>query len=201
MTTPSEKKKPDGRRLRSAESRRRIVEAMRELIREGIVAPRAEEVAVRANVGLRSVFRHFDDMESLYREIADAILAEVEPMLDLPEPSGNVPDLLSEMIARRVRLFERIMPFRSAADVHLHRSPFLVEDRKRMNEMLRTAMRTTLPAGLRKDRALLDALDAVLSFEFWRRLRQDGQLSTIQARRIVERTAFSLTDTMPDRKT
>lgn len=197
MTPPPGKQKQDGRRLRSEVSRRRIVEAMRELIREGSVAPRAEEVAARADVGLRSVFRHFDDMESLYREIAEAMLLEVTPMLNLPQPAGTTAEIIAEMIDRRIKLFERIMPFRTAADVHLHRSPFLLEDRLRMNEMLRKAMRSALPAELRKDRTLLDALEAVFSFEFWRRLRWDQQLSPAQARRAVELTVSSLVNAKP----
>ena len=192
MTVSPLKPKEDGRRLRSAASRRRIVEAMRDLIREGIVSPRAEEVAVRADVGLRSVFRHFDDMESLYREINDLILADVAPMLELPPPSGTVEQILAEMIDRRAKLFERIMPFRVAADMNAHRSPYLGEERNKMNATFREIMRAVLPAAIRKDRVTLDALDAVLSFDFWRRLRSEQRLSVAQARRVVEVTAAPL---------
>ena len=59
----------DGRRRRSQRSRDRIVTAMIDLVEAGAITPSAEEVAARAEVGLRSVFRHFRDMESLYREI------------------------------------------------------------------------------------------------------------------------------------
>ncbi|HCX66572.1 MAG TPA: transcriptional regulator, partial [Rhodobiaceae bacterium] len=177
---------------RSAASRRRIVEAMRDLIREGTLSPRAEEVAARANVGLRSVFRHFDDMESLYREIGDLIVADVTPMLELPPPSGTADEILAEMIARRTKLFERIMPFRVAADIHSHRSPYLMQERRIMNESLREIMRSALPAAIRKDRVAVDALDAVLSFDFWRRLRSEQRLSIAQARRVVEATAAPL---------
>lgn len=200
MTPTPGKPKQDGRRLRSEMSRRRIVEAMRELIREGIVAPHAEEVAARADVGLRSVFRHFDDMESLYREIADAMIDEVSPMLELPPPSGGVDEILAEMIDRRAKLFERIMPFRIAADVHMHRSPFLLEDRRRMNELLRKAMRAALPAELRKDRTQFDALEAAMSFEFWRRLRSDQQLSVAQAKRVMDMTVAGVSNVKPYRK-
>lgn len=192
MPATQSQKKQDGRRLRSAASRRRIVEAMRDLIREGTVSPRAEEVAARADVGLRSVFRHFDDMESLYREIGDLILVDVAPMLELPPPSGTVHEILEEMIDRRAKLFERIMPFRVAADMNAHRSPFLADDRARMNTAFRDIMRSALPAAIRKDRVLVDALDAVLSFDFWRRLRVDQRLSISQARRVVEATAAPL---------
>ncbi|MFM8818949.1 MAG: TetR/AcrR family transcriptional regulator, partial [Phenylobacterium sp.] len=56
---------PDGRRRRGLDSRDRIIAAMLDLAREGEVAPGAERVAARAEVGLRTVFRHFRDMDSL----------------------------------------------------------------------------------------------------------------------------------------
>ena len=178
-------KSKDGRRLRSEASRLRIVEAMRDLIREGHVAPRAEDVAARADVGLRSVFRHFDDMETLYREIAAPMVAEQLPPADAP-------DLLEQLVARRARLFEKIMPLRISADVHAHTSPFLRDDRRWMNDAFRTILRTALPAALTTDRTLLDAFDAAMSFEFWRRLRDDQGLTVAQARRTMERTVAAL---------
>ncbi len=192
MSSSKEKPKPDGRRLRSEASRLRIVEAMRDLVREGQVAPRAEDVAARANVGLRSVFRHFDDMETLYREIAALMRTELAPLLAEQLPPADAPDLLEQLVARRAKLFEKIMPLRLAADVHSHTSPFLREDRHWMNESLRAILRASLPAALTKDRALLDAFDAAMSFEFWRRLREDQNLSVAQARRVVERVAEAL---------
>jgi len=186
----TEPKSKDGRRLRSEASRLRIVEAMRDLIRDGQVAPRAEDVAARADVGLRSVFRHFDDMESLYREIAALMHTEQQPPTDAP-------DLLEQLVARRAKLFEKIMPLRIAADVHSHTSPFLREDRHWMNEALRGILRGSLPAALTRDRTLFDALDATMSFEFWHRLREDQGLSVAQAKRVMEKTAKALAAAAP----
>ena len=60
---------------------------MLELVRAGVIAPTAEEVAARANVGLRTVFRRFKDMESLYVEMSLAISHKVAPLLDeAPSP-------------------------------------------------------------------------------------------------------------------
>ena len=55
----------DGRRQRSLTSQRRIVEAMLALVGEGHLTPSAELVAERAEVGLRTVFRQFKDMDTL----------------------------------------------------------------------------------------------------------------------------------------
>jgi AcrR family transcriptional regulator len=165
---------------------------MRDLIREGVISPRAEEVAARADVGLRTVFRHFDDMETLNREIAALALFEVAPMLDLPAPSGTLEERLETMVDRRAKLFEKLMPFRISADVNMHRSAYLREDRNRMNAAIREATRAALSDELRKDRTLLEAVDAVLSFDFWHRLRNEQNLSIAQAKRVMEMTARAL---------
>ena len=74
----------DGRRARGQANRNKLVAAMIELVREGSIAPTAEQVAARANVALRTVFRHFDDMESLYREIDTEIMQLITPLISTP---------------------------------------------------------------------------------------------------------------------
>ena len=54
-------KKPDGRLLRSERSRQQIIDATQELVNEGVLVPTAQIVADRAEVGIRTVFRHFAD--------------------------------------------------------------------------------------------------------------------------------------------
>ncbi|WP_415427269.1 TetR/AcrR family transcriptional regulator, partial [Staphylococcus borealis] len=72
----------DGRRRRSQDSRARIVQAMLDLVREGDVSPSAELVAARADVGLRTVFRHFSDLDSLYREMSAVISSELMALVE-----------------------------------------------------------------------------------------------------------------------
>lgn len=60
-------------------SRANIVAAILALVGNGKVNPSAARVAERAEVELRSVFRHFDDMDALYREMGDVIEARVRP--------------------------------------------------------------------------------------------------------------------------
>ena len=66
MTTVSTSAAPDGRRQRSEGSKQAIIEAMLEMIGEGILIPSAQQVSDRAGVGIRSVFRHFENMESIF---------------------------------------------------------------------------------------------------------------------------------------
>ena len=71
---------------------------MLELVREGRMAPTAEEVAKRAEVGLRTVFRRFKDMESLYAEMSVAINQKVESVIGGSTDGNNWQDNLSKMV-------------------------------------------------------------------------------------------------------
>src|SRR3546814_6231042 len=62
----------DGRTLRAMRTREAIFDATFSLIDEGDLRPTAPRVAERAGVSVRSVFQHFDDLESLHAEIGRA---------------------------------------------------------------------------------------------------------------------------------
>jgi AcrR family transcriptional regulator len=182
----------DGRTVRRHRNRRRIVAAMLELVRAGAISPSAEEVAERAGVGLRTVFRHFDDMDSLYREMAEAMREELQPIVDLPFQSLDWKGRLGEMVDRRARLFERAMPFKNAADVHRHRSPFLRKDYESIRSAERHALEAALPPALKNDRNFVEALDHALSFSTWQHLRRDQKLAPAQARQTIGYTVRAL---------
>jgi TetR/AcrR family transcriptional regulator of autoinduction and epiphytic fitness len=55
----------DGRVLRGERNREAIVEALLELYQEGDPQPPARAIAERAGVSLRTVFQHFNDMDTL----------------------------------------------------------------------------------------------------------------------------------------
>jgi AcrR family transcriptional regulator len=183
LSTPIEL---DGRRQRSETSRRRIVHAMLELIGAGDISPSAESVAARAGLGLRTVFRHFENMESLYQEINAAMTEELRPVMQAPFGSPDWRGRLGEMMERRVRIFERIMPFKIAADVHRHQSPFLARKGEEMTREQRAALAKIVPDQQRSDDVMFEALDLLLSFETWRRLRKDQKLSVVRARRTLD---------------
>jgi AcrR family transcriptional regulator len=182
----------DGRLQRSEASRERIVKAMLELVGEGDVSPSAESVAVRAKVGLRTVFRHFENMESLYREINARIVSEVRPIAETPFRSADWKKQLDELIDRRVRIFERIMPFKAAGEVHRHHSEFLAAQAAEFTREQRNVLVRLLPREQRADAILVESLDLVFSFEAWRRLRKDQKLSPARARQVLEHLVRAL---------
>lgn len=181
----SDTSRPDGRRRRGEDNRAKIVEAMLALIRDGQYAPSAEVVATRADVSLRTVFRHFEDMDSLYREIASPVEAELRAMAARPFKATDWQGRVIEMVSRRSEGFERLSPFRRAADVHRHDSAMMAADAARFVMVMREILRAQLPETLREG-DLFEALDWVLAIESWMRLRREQGLTIKRAREVQE---------------
>ncbi len=176
----------DGRRRRGQDNRARIVAAMLDLIRSGDVSPSAEQVAQQADVGLRTVFRHFADMDSLYREMSEVIEAEMRAMAAQPFLATDHRARVIELVARRGAVFERVAPFKRASEVLRHRSRFLQTDDDRLVAALREILERELPAEVAGDRLRLEVLDLLLSWESWARLRFVQNLTTAETRRVLE---------------
>lgn len=167
----------DGRRRRGQNNRARIVTAMLEIIRTGDMSPSAEQVAARADVGLRTVFRHFKDMDSLYSEMSVAIADELRAVVGTPFQSVDWKDRVLELVDRRAFAFEKIAPFKHASEAYRHRSRFLSEDSSNLVLALRQILVRELRPPLTDDPLKVEALDLLLSFEAWSRLRREQGLS------------------------
>jgi AcrR family transcriptional regulator len=181
----------DGRRQRSLDSRARIVAAMIELTREYGAPPSAEQVAGRAGVGLRSVFRHFQDMESLYREMSRPIQAELQAWAQRPFKGATWQARVLELVERRGAVFEKVMPLRRASDTIRHSSPELQADNAKLTAALRSILSGLIPKGA-VEGPTFEALELLLSFEAWIRLRREQNLSPLQARRVLRKTVSAL---------
>ncbi|MFP6808667.1 MAG: TetR/AcrR family transcriptional regulator [Pseudomonadales bacterium] len=177
----------DGRRLRSRDSKLKIVAAMLELVREGRIAPTAEEVAQRANVGLRTVFRRFKDMESLYAEMAVAISDQLAPIIDVALGDNNWPQNFIQLVQRRLKVYEIIRPYRVAEEVLKFQSNILQKHHLDIVRAERVKLKSVLPKSLTKDLIMLEALEAVLSFDMWNQLRSDQNLSAEEGGDVVNR--------------
>lgn len=182
----------DGRRLRSEASRLRIVEAMIALVSEGLTMPPAEAVATRAGVGLRTVFRLFEDMDGLYRGMQAVMTERLGGLLDAPIEAGDWRQALDILIDRRAEAFEMLLPLQIAADGPRMRSAALREGRARLVQNQRDTLLAVLPAAVKTELQLADALDLALSFEAWRRLRTDQRLDIPGAKAVLRRLAHAL---------
>jgi AcrR family transcriptional regulator len=182
----------DGRVRRSERSRQAIVEAMLDLVGSGILRPTAQQVADRAGVGIRSVFRHFSEMDTLYAAMDSRIAGEAARIAAAGDRSGSLTQRVGGLVRQRSALFERVAPYKRAANLSRWRSRFLRERHQRMQRLLRADLLTWLPELAHVSADLLEAVDLATSFEAWDRLRGDRQVSQKTAAAAVERTLRAL---------
>lgn len=187
----------DGRARRAQRSGDAIVEALYDLIGEGVLDPTAQQVAARAGVGMRTVFRRFSDKERLFAEMDARLSAEALPLLRAAAAPGTLRERAAAMVARRAALFERIAPYKRAGNVKRWRSPFLADRHLLLVRVLRADLRQSLPEIRRAPAALGDALELATSFEAWDRLRSEQRLAPARARAAVERIVSALLHDLP----
>lgn len=185
ITTAGDGMRIDGRRERSRSSHKRIVAAMMDLIEGGDLMPSAARVAEEAGVGLRTVFRHFDDMDSLYREISRIIAERIWPVITAPYDDTDWRANIRDLTRRRARVFETMLPFRLAANVKRFQSPYLMGQYAQVVTMERDLVLRLLPDDVRAGRYRVEALCATLSFQNWRAIRQDQGPSVEDAGAVV----------------
>jgi AcrR family transcriptional regulator len=182
----------DGRKHRSQRSQARIVNAMLELVAQGNPEPSADQIADIAKVGRRSVFRHFNDMDTLYREMTDSIARSMGSIVLQPFQAADWEGRILELVDRRAIGFEKMKPFLLAGQVHRHRSPFLKASHAQFVQMLRQILLGLLPKKIARNADLVEALDMLLSFETWSRLREDQGLSIARSKRVLKQAIRSM---------
>jgi AcrR family transcriptional regulator len=195
---PAPAPRTDGRRERSKSSRARIVAAMLDLVERGDVQPSAARVADEAGVGLRTVFRHFDDMDSLYREMTEVIEARVMPLVLRPYGASDWRDNLRELAKRRAEVFEAILPFRISANIKRYQSPYLMAEYVRMMKLERQFVTVLLPPAVLADDVGVEALCVAVSFQSWRVMRHDQGLTSARAAAVIARLVDNALAALPD---
>src|ERR1051326_3556492 len=135
----------DGRVRRGERSGQAILEALIGLVGEGVLDPTAQQVAARAGVGTRTVFRRFSDMESLLAQMGVRIEVESLPLLRGGDPEGDLTDRARGLVRQRVVFFERIAPYKRAGNLKRWRSPVVQERHARLVRALREDLVRWLP--------------------------------------------------------
>ena len=182
----------DGRRQRSERSRRKIIEAMFELMREGDIRPSATDVAERAGVGLRTVFRHFEDMDSIFEEMTEDLKKIVMPMVFAPYEATDWRERLMEAVDRKARIYELLFPMQVALLARRYGSDFLMRQYEYEVNLVRSTLQSILPEAVVTDKTLFAAIEANHTFATWRRLREDQSLSVEAATKTIKRIMSAL---------
>jgi AcrR family transcriptional regulator len=183
----------DGRIQRSERSRTAIVQALLELIGEGSLSPTAQQVAERANVGVRTVFRHFSDMETLFSTMNDQLSEEVDSLIVDKVQSGPYEQRVDALIERRMTIFGKLAPYLRSSTLQRWRSAFLQAEHERTIRVMRRDLRRWLPEVESAPTEVADVLEMILSFEALNRLRIDQRLSLRRTAVVLRRSILALT--------
>jgi TetR/AcrR family transcriptional regulator of autoinduction and epiphytic fitness len=197
MARATEEEVADGRTLRRLRNEQKAVDAFLELLNEGHGRPTAQQVAERSGVSLRSIFRLFDDVDTLN---AAAIAQQSERIAQLQPQipaTGPVAGRIDAVVDQMATVYETIANVRRFA-VHIAvTSPAIAKGIGRHGRLTRLQVRATfapelaaLPATDRTE--VGDALAAATSWETWDGLRAGQRQSVTAAKRVVRRLIAGL---------
>ena len=182
MSKQRELKIIDGRRMRSERSRAAIITATLNLIDNGNFVPTARQIAEEAGIGLRSFFRHFDDMEALMDTIDQHMRGYYEPLFVRPFKDGTLEERIEDIVIDRSEAYERLKKLMMTSQAQLWRSEVMQKNYARNQKGLRKHLEKWLPELKSQNPANREAAHAAASFENWHRLRQHQGLNLSDAR-------------------
>ena len=181
----------DGRRLRRAVNREAVVDALLDLYQEGNLRPGTDQIAERAGISPRSLFRYFEDTDDLADEAVTRQLARALPLVAIDvAPDAPLDDRVGALVDQRFRLFDAVG---QAARVSRLRAPFqsrladnLSENRRSLRHQLRELFDPELSAmGSDRGAEVLAAADVLTSFESYQLLTDDQRLSESAAKSVT----------------
>lgn len=177
MPQHEEAKASDGRRQRTERSRQAIIDATLACMDEGALVPTAQQIADRAGLGIRSFFRHFEDMESLFQAVDAQIRDSYEALFLGGDREGSLRERIEHAVERHAAAYETVSNIVQATLAQRWRYEVLRRNYARNQRGLRKDLDDWLPELESIDGARREAVDAVASFEMWHRLREHQGLS------------------------
>lgn len=184
--------KADGRSSRRIRTREKIIGALFKLVGEGTLRPRAEEIAAEADVAVRTLFRHFDDMEGLIAAGRNYLSARFDAPLDQPAVEGNLEERARTFAHHQDELFSNIRNYllfyatqaRTVGETNIVRTSTAQAHRLRVW--------TVLPECAAANPIARQAVEALFSFHNWDQLRYEQDLSAEETIDAVAWAAITL---------
>ncbi len=187
----------DGRKARGLRNREAVVDAILELLGEGNGNPTAREIADRAQVSLRSVFRHFEDLDSLFLAAIERQAGRTAHLYEPPPTTGDVTTRVAALVTRRRKLYEAIFDVRRGWMLRYYDHPRVSQILDELYRGLHAQIVTLFADDLddldhQERREIVDAIDMAVSFDAWAHLRSHRGLSSARAAAVLRRTALAL---------
>ena len=196
MTIVSEQPQ-DGRQQRSQRTHAAVARAMIDCIRDGTLRPSAKQVALRAGVSTRAVFRHFENMEALLLEATHIHLDAIAPLVPPIETSGNLDSRIRSSARHWTTFFEHSEEIWRSTILALPFSQLLqgfqIWQRAVIAEQLQSSFAPEFKAMKPTTRNRREQnLRALISDNYWAELRDHQKLSVAESKRSIEEALQSL---------
>lgn len=171
----------DGRTARRDRNRAVVLDSIIELIQEGHTLPTVSEISTRSGVSHRSVFRYFDDLESLFQEAVVLAYSRFGRLAVIHGYArGDLDSRVDGIVAQRLVLFPAIAPLAKAGRRRLGVADALDEAlitylgplRVQLSEHFAPELDAMGEAG-RAD--VLDTLEVALSLDGYEFLTRNGR--------------------------
>ena len=182
----------DGRRQRGERTRQAIIEAALSLQEEGVLVPTAQQISDRAGVLIRSFFRHFDDMETLFKAADDQLRDSYEALFIGGDRQGSLSERVHRAVERRSAAFEQLTNLFLGTKAQLWRYDMLRNNYARNQKGMRKDLEAWLPELNGLPDVECESVHAIASFEMWNRLRSEQDLSEKASISVIQSTLISL---------
>jgi len=182
----------DGRRQRGERTRQAIIEAALSLQEEGVLVPTAQQISDRSGVLIRSFFRHFDDMETLFKAADDQLRDSYEALFIGGDRDGFLEERVNRAVEQRSAAFEQLKNIFLGTKAQLWRYEMLRKNYARNQKGLRKDLEAWLPELKGLPEVECESVHAIASFEMWNRLRSEQGLSEKASISVVQSTLIRL---------
>jgi len=188
MKKSGEETSRDGRSLRAERNRQLVAEALLQLLEEGEAQPTAQMIAKKSGVSTSTIFRLYDDLEAIRDTVIQRRIEQVKHLLvDVPRELP-LEDRIAQLVNLRSQFYEKVAPVRR-----------LVVPQRSTSEHINTVLTINENAfftrqknlfadeiaGLKSGDEILQAIDNLMSWESWDRLRSIQKLSIQKSKRVL----------------
>ena len=184
--------KQDGRNLRSINSQKLIVDACIKLFKEGNLEPTAQQVADESGVGIRTVFRQFDEMENLFKAV-DAVLSKDYDFNVKYDPSAPFEARLKTITNHMNASYEKHKLIMFMTVSKMWKYEFLRKNYLMYQDRIKDKTEEVLPEVLGFDNESKHLFHASLSFAMWTRL-QGQKLNSDQIKKAMLRQCLLIAE-------
>ncbi|MGH1370406.1 MAG: TetR/AcrR family transcriptional regulator [Cellvibrionaceae bacterium] len=175
----------DGRALRRQKSKQALIAAAARLVLDLGSFPTAQQVADEAGVTIRTLFRHFPEMDVLYREVHLVTIASFAKTYNSARRDGTLEERLRSVLLTFSAAYKKQQNLILVTKALMLQSEFLRTNYKKLQKALVPKLLESIPELDRLSRDDKEMVVGLLSFEFWNRLVNVQGLSQ---KRYLEKT-------------